>query len=70
MLLFSDYMSPTNKTRKAHAQSAALSPILKAVMKVSFKLGTRLYRSKKVWPLLKSTLIYRPILIFKFFETF
>ena len=34
-------------------------------MKVSLKL---IIQIKKVWLLLKSTLIYRPILIFKFFN--
>ena len=51
-LLFGNYMSPTNKMRRAHTRSAALSLILrtikyKAVMRVSFKLGTQVYRSKR-----------------------
>ena len=54
-LLFGDYMSPTNKTRRAHAQSPqSSSPILK----VSFKLGTQVFRSKRsghCWKVLSFT---------------
>ena len=51
-ILFGDYMSPTTKTWRAHSLSAALSPILTTIkwrseMRVSFKLGTQIHRSKR-----------------------
>ena len=51
-ILASDYISPTEKTMRALAKSAALSPVLKtirdnSVMKVSFKIGTKIYRPKQ-----------------------
>ena len=51
-ILANDYISPTEKTKREHAKLAALSPILKTIrdkrmMKVSFKIGTKIYRSKR-----------------------
>ena len=51
-ILFGEYMPPTTKTQRAHALSEALSPILTTIkcrseMRVSLKLGTQIYTSKR-----------------------
>ena len=51
-ILANDNISPTEKTKRAHAKSAALNPVLKtirdkSVIKVSFKISTKIYRPKR-----------------------
>ena len=47
-ILASDFMSPTEKTRKDHAKRAALSPVLKTIRdKKMMKVSLKIYWSKR-----------------------